>query len=108
MFDFDVASDLMGRIKIPVKDLIRTPNEIFHRTDTLMGYEDADAMSGTLQSVFFSPVFNSLTEYSVPSWSIGFFTKVPLRKDLERLPEGYSPSPRRTAPGRQFRFFFPV
>ncbi|GJJ06394.1 hypothetical protein Clacol_000585 [Clathrus columnatus] len=36
------------RIKITVKDLMRVPNKMFHRTDRLMGFEDADSMPGTL------------------------------------------------------------
>jgi Ca2+-dependent lipid-binding protein len=61
-------SDLVGRIQIPVKELMEKPNQMVRRDDKLMGFEDADAMSGTL------------------SWSIGYFEKVPLRKELERGP----------------------
>ncbi|KZS93944.1 hypothetical protein SISNIDRAFT_474054 [Sistotremastrum niveocremeum HHB9708] len=42
------ADDLIGRVQIPVKELIKTPNVMFDRTDKLVGFEDADAMAGTL------------------------------------------------------------
>lgn len=41
-------SDLIGRIEIPVKDLIQVPNKTFYRTDHLIGFEDADSMPGSL------------------------------------------------------------
>jgi hypothetical protein len=44
------------------------PNQMVRRDDKLMGFEDADSMRGTL------------------SWSVGYFEKVPLRKELERGP----------------------
>ena len=44
-------SDLIGRIKLPVKELMARPNQMFRRTDKLMGFEDATEMSGTLQLV---------------------------------------------------------
>ncbi|KIJ49556.1 hypothetical protein M422DRAFT_225382 [Sphaerobolus stellatus SS14] len=78
------ADDLMGRIQIPVKKLIETPNQTFRRADKLMGYEDADSIEGTLH------------------WSIGYYTKVPLRKDLERLPEN-PPEPKKTATEMEMR-----
>jgi Ca2+-dependent lipid-binding protein len=43
-----------------------SPNEMHRRTDALMGFEDADDMSGKLH------------------WSIGYFEKAPLKKELER------------------------
>jgi hypothetical protein len=42
-------SDLIGRVQIPVKELMATPNKMFDRSDKLVGFEDATAMSGTLQ-----------------------------------------------------------
>jgi len=63
-----LSSDLVGRIQIPVKELMDKPNQMVRRDDKLMGFEDADSMSGTL------------------SWSVGYFEKVPLRKELERGP----------------------
>lgn len=53
-------------MQIPVKELMENPNQMVRRTDDLMGFEDADDMSGKL------------------NWSIGYFEKVPLRKELER------------------------
>jgi len=46
---FSPCSDLIGRVQIPVKELIKTPNKMVRRTDPLMGFEDADAMDGKLQ-----------------------------------------------------------
>lgn len=74
------ADDLIGRVEIPVKDLMKDPNKTFHRTDSLMGFEDADSMPGTL------------------SWSIGYFTKVPLKKSLERPATTPPPSPSSSSP----------
>ncbi len=59
-------SDILGRVTIPVAELIEKPNEMIRRTDSLQGFEDADEMPGKLH------------------WSVGYFTKVPLKKELER------------------------
>ncbi|KAJ9109924.1 hypothetical protein QFC19_001905 [Naganishia cerealis] len=61
-------SDLVGRIQIPVSELMKNPNQMIRREDSLKGFEDADEMTGKLH------------------WSIGYFEKVPLKKELERLP----------------------
>ncbi|EJD51313.1 hypothetical protein AURDEDRAFT_159718 [Auricularia subglabra TFB-10046 SS5] len=61
------ADDLLGRVHIPVKELMKRPNEMFDRVDPLMGFEDADSMEGKL------------------NWSIGYFEKCPLNKKLERI-----------------------
>ncbi|ELU42220.1 glycosyl hydrolase family 10 protein [Rhizoctonia solani AG-1 IA] len=55
------------------------PNEVIRRTDKLVGFEDATDMQGTLH------------------WSIGYFPKVPLNKELERAEEN-PPPPSKTAP----------
>lgn len=60
------ADDLVGRVQIPISELMQEPNKMFRRTDSLMGFEDANDMSGHLH------------------WSIGYFEKVPLQKKLER------------------------
>ncbi|KAG8694302.1 hypothetical protein FRC09_009939, partial [Ceratobasidium sp. 395] len=73
------ADDLIGRVQVPVKELMSKPNEVVRRTDKLVGFEDATAMSGTLH------------------WSVGYFPKVPLNKALERRPDEL-PEPKRTAP----------
>ncbi|KAI5450049.1 hypothetical protein NCC49_003811 [Naganishia albida] len=62
------ADDLVGRVQIPVAELIKNPNQMLRREDKLKGFEDADSMTGTLH------------------WSIGYFEKVPLKKEFERLP----------------------
>ena len=60
------ADDLVGRVQIPVEDLMKKPNQMLRREDHLMGFEDADNMPGKVV------------------WSIGYFEKAPLLKDLER------------------------
>jgi hypothetical protein len=47
-----MVSDLIGRIHIPVKQLMANPNQMFDRSDKLVGFEDATSMSGTLQYVY--------------------------------------------------------
>jgi len=42
------SSDLLGRIQIPVKELMSTPNKMFDRVDPLVGFENADKMEGKL------------------------------------------------------------
>ncbi|KAG8695995.1 hypothetical protein FRC08_007433 [Ceratobasidium sp. 394] len=78
------ADDLIGRVQVPVKELMSRPNEVVRRTDKLVGFEDATAMSGTLH------------------WSIGYFPKVPLNKELERPLEN-PPPPTKTAPEMEMR-----
>ncbi|KZO96650.1 hypothetical protein CALVIDRAFT_537016 [Calocera viscosa TUFC12733] len=87
LWDSDKRSndDLIGRVHIPVTELIKNPNKVIHRTDPLVGFEEADKMKGTL------------------SWSIGYFTKVPLSKELELLPDGPVPPPAKTAPELEMR-----
>ncbi|KAF5369071.1 hypothetical protein D9758_002979 [Tetrapyrgos nigripes] len=72
--------DLIGRIQIPVKTLLNElpKNQMVRRSDRLMGFEDADYMDGVLH------------------WSIGYFDKVPLNKDLELPPETPPPPPSKT------------
>jgi hypothetical protein len=54
------------------------PNQMFDRSDQLAGYEDATAMKGTLH------------------WSIGFYDKVPLTRELEHPLEN-PPPPKKSA-----------
>jgi len=91
-------SDLVGRIQIPVEELMLEPNTMHHRADSLMGFEDADDMPG--QSRHF-PLSDPLTRQAgMLHWSIGFFEKAPLIKDLERKPtpeeEKNAPAPTKT------------
>ncbi|KAK4688253.1 hypothetical protein P7C73_g1870, partial [Tremellales sp. Uapishka_1] len=78
------ADDLVGRIQIPVEELMKTPNKMFRREDSLMGFEDANDLPGKLH------------------WSIGYFEKAPLIKDLERHPTvdeaKAEPTPPKSAP----------
>ncbi|CAE6468691.1 unnamed protein product [Rhizoctonia solani] len=78
------ADDLIGRVQVPVKQLMSKPNEVIHRTDKLVGFENATSMKGALH------------------WSIGYFPKVPLNKALERAEEN-PPPPSKTAPEMEMR-----
>ncbi|POV99130.1 hypothetical protein PSTT_14025, partial [Puccinia striiformis] len=60
------ADDLVGRIEIPVRDLIENPNQMSRRTDKLQGFQDADDMPGQL------------------TWSVGYFAKVDLASYLQK------------------------
>ncbi|BGO94717.1 hypothetical protein NBRC10512_007335 [Rhodotorula toruloides] len=62
------ADDLVGRIQVPITELMLKPNEMQHRTDKLMGFEDADEMSGTL------------------TWSVAYYEKAKLNPDLKKEP----------------------
>ncbi|WWD22673.1 hypothetical protein CI109_107166 [Kwoniella shandongensis] len=78
------ADDLVGRVQIPVEELMQKPNTMIRREDSLMGFEDADDMPGKIV------------------WSIGYFEKAPLVKELERGPTveeaKAAPAPTKTAP----------
>ncbi|OCF60178.1 C2 domain-containing protein [Kwoniella mangroviensis CBS 10435] len=78
------ADDLVGRVQVPVEELMLKPNEMRRREDKLMGFEDANDMPGKIV------------------WSIGYFEKAPLIKDLERGPTveeaKATPDPPKTAP----------
>lgn len=78
------ADDLIGRVTIPVKELMAQPNKMFDRHDKLAGFEDASSMKGTLH------------------WSIGYFNKVPLNKELERPLENPPPE-KKTAPEMEMK-----
>lgn len=60
------ADDLVGRVTIPLTELMREPNKMIPRVDKLQGFEDANAMPGELH------------------WEIGFYEKAPLNKDLKK------------------------
>ncbi|GAA6022197.1 hypothetical protein JCM10207_003939 [Rhodosporidiobolus poonsookiae] len=62
------ADDLVGRVQVPVTDLMLKPNEMQHRTDKLLGFEDADSMAGTL------------------TWSVAYYSKVKLNPKLKTEP----------------------
>ncbi|BGP36486.1 hypothetical protein JCM10449v2_000387 [Rhodotorula kratochvilovae] len=62
------ADDLVGRINVPITDLMLEPGKMHHRTDKLMGFEDADSMAGTL------------------TWSVAFYPKVKLNPELKKAP----------------------
>lgn len=58
------ADDIVGRVNVPLRDLVRNPNKLQSHLSDLMGFEDADQMQGQL------------------SWSAGFFEKAKLNKEL--------------------------
>ncbi|GAA6056005.1 hypothetical protein JCM3770_002138 [Rhodotorula araucariae] len=62
------ADDLVGRVNVPITDLMLEPNKTHHRTDKLMGFEDADSMAGTL------------------TWSVTYHGKVRLNPELKKAP----------------------
>jgi hypothetical protein len=57
---------LVGRIELPVSQLIQNPNQLSRRTDKLQGFQDADDMPGQL------------------TWSVGYFSKVDLASYLQK------------------------
>ncbi|KAH9449567.1 hypothetical protein Pst134EB_020390 [Puccinia striiformis f. sp. tritici] len=60
------ADDLVGRIEIPVRELIKNPNQMSRRTEKLQGFQDADDFPGQL------------------TWSVGYFAKVDLASYLQK------------------------
>jgi Ca2+-dependent lipid-binding protein len=46
--DKRTADDLVGRVTIPVVDLMKEPGKMHRREDKLKGFEDANDMPGTL------------------------------------------------------------
>ncbi|GAA5997362.1 uncharacterized protein JCM10292_000204 [Rhodotorula paludigena] len=62
------ADDLVGRVQVPITDLMLKPNEMHHRTDGLMGFEDHDEMSGTI------------------TWSVAYYEKCSLNPALKKKP----------------------
>lgn len=56
--DKRTADDIVGRVNKSLKEIMSKPNELTSHKDGLMGFEDADTMSGSLH------------------WSVGFFEKV--------------------------------
>lgn len=62
------ADDLVGRVQIPIKELMETPNKMYRRSDSLKGFEDGNEMPGKLV------------------WSIGYYDRAELKKEFERLP----------------------
>lgn len=59
------ADDIVGRVNVPLRDLVRRPNEMDTHSSDLMGFEDADSMQGMLR------------------WSAGFFEKTKLNRALD-------------------------
>ncbi|WAQ89113.1 hypothetical protein PtA15_10A537 [Puccinia triticina] len=60
------ADDLVGRVQLPVSEIIKNPNQLSRRTDRLQGFQDADDMPGEL------------------TWSVGYFSKVDLASYLPK------------------------
>lgn len=52
------ADDLVGRVVVSLKELMKLPNQLHDREDHLSGFEDADDMPGTV------------------TWSVGYYDKV--------------------------------
>lgn len=67
------ADDLVGRVHIPLSELMHEPGKVYRRTDKLQGFEDSDSMKGTL------------------TWSIAYYEKAKLeesRKSKKGTAEG--------------------
>ncbi|KAI0826298.1 hypothetical protein BC629DRAFT_1605012 [Irpex lacteus] len=69
------ADDLVGRVTVPVVELMKDGGKMHKREDKLRGFEDANDMPGTL------------------FWEVGYYEKVPLNQDLKKdananVPEG--------------------
>jgi Ca2+-dependent lipid-binding protein len=60
--------DLVGRVTIPLSELMAKPNTMVPYTSTLQGFEDANSMPGTL------------------FWSVGYYEKSALNQDLKKEP----------------------
>lgn len=60
------ADDIVGRVNVTLRELVRNPNKILPRLSDLMGFEDADTMEGRL------------------NWSVGFFEKANLNTKLRQ------------------------
>ncbi|KAI0074714.1 hypothetical protein K474DRAFT_1665159 [Panus rudis PR-1116 ss-1] len=63
--DKRTADDLVGRVTIPLVELMKEPNKMIERVDKLHGFEDANDMPGTLH------------------WSIGYYEKAALNQALK-------------------------
>lgn len=59
------ADDLVGRVNVPLQEIMGKPGHTSRRTDKLMGFEDADSMSGTL------------------TWSVAYYEKAKLDQKLK-------------------------
>lgn len=68
LWDWDKhsADDLVGRIVVPLSDIMAKPNTMTKREDKLQGFEDANDMPGTLY------------------WEFGYYNKMPLNKALKK------------------------
>jgi hypothetical protein len=62
--DKRTADDLVGRVSIPVNELMKEPGAMKKRVDRLQGFEDANQMPGTLY------------------WDVGYYPKIPLNQKL--------------------------
>ncbi|KAH8835959.1 hypothetical protein DL96DRAFT_1809735 [Flagelloscypha sp. PMI_526] len=62
--DKRTADDLVGRVTIPLVEVMSKPNEMHAREDRLQGFEDANEMPGTLH------------------WEIGYYDKMPFNQSL--------------------------
>lgn len=58
------ADDLVGRVHIPLEELMKEPGKVQRRTDKLQGFEDADEMDGHL------------------TWSVAYYEKARLDRSL--------------------------
>ncbi|KAF8323426.1 hypothetical protein DL93DRAFT_2223342 [Clavulina sp. PMI_390] len=71
--DKQSADDLVGRVIVSLKELMKDRNVMHDREDTLSGFQDADSMPGTI------------------SWSVGYYDKAPLNRAIQNKPEDAIP-----------------
>ena len=83
--DEHTSDDLIGRVKVDVKELMKEPNVTHRRADPLMGFEDADKMQGKLH------------------WSVGYYEKAALNPKLEIPEEHPAVQPSKTLPEMEMR-----
>lgn len=83
--DEHTSDDLIGRVKVDVKELMKEPNVTHRRADALMGFEDADKMQGKLH------------------WSVGYYEKAALNPKLEIPEEHPAVQPSKTLPEMEMR-----
>jgi len=83
--DEHTSDDLIGRVKVDVKELMKEPNVTHRRADPLMGFEDADKMQGKLH------------------WSVGYYEKAALNPKLEIPEEHPAVQPSKSLPEMEMR-----
>ncbi|CDZ98821.1 Ca2-dependent lipid-binding protein CLB1/vesicle protein vp115/Granuphilin A, contains C2 domain [Phaffia rhodozyma] len=69
------SDDLIGRVNVPLLDIMARPNVMMRRKDGLSGFEDANSMQGTIH------------------WSVGYYERAALLKEMESPEENPAAPP---------------